>query len=53
MGRNRTGREPYNTTIDKELISSLKILASTKRKHQNELLEEAIRDLTEKYESRS
>ena len=40
----------YNSKIDKELVNRLMILASMQGKHQNELLEEAIRDLLIKYE---
>ncbi len=40
----------YNTTLDMDLIRELKILAATVDKRQNALLEEAIRDLLEKYE---
>jgi predicted transcriptional regulator len=39
----------YNTTIDTDLIKEIKILAAQLDKRQNDLLEEAIRDLLEKY----
>jgi predicted DNA-binding protein len=40
----------YNTRMDEEIIKKLKLLAIEQGKRQNELLEEAIRDLLEKYE---
>ena len=39
----------YNTTLDADLIREIKILAARIDKRQNDLLEEAIRDLLEKY----
>ncbi len=42
-------RKMYNTTIDAELIKEIKILAARLDKRQNDLLEEAIQDLLEKY----
>ena len=42
-------RKMYNTTLDKELLRKLKILAAQLDKRQNGLLEEAIRDLLKKY----
>ena len=42
-------RKPYNNMLDVELIKSLKILAVRQDKRQNDLLEEAIRDLLKKY----
>ena len=39
----------YNTTIDADLIKEIKILAAQLDKRQNDLLEEAIKDLLEKY----
>jgi predicted transcriptional regulator len=39
----------YNTTLDAELIKEIKILAAQLDKRQNDLLEEAIRDLLKKY----
>ena len=39
----------YNTTLDTELIKEIKILAAQLDKRQNDLLEEAIKDLLEKY----
>ena len=40
----------YNTLLDKELIKSFKILAIERGLRQNELLEEAIRDILKKYQ---
>jgi len=42
-------RKMYNTTIDAELIKEIKILAARLDKRQNDILEEAIQDLLEKY----
>ena len=42
-------RKMYNTTIDSDLIKEIKILAARLDKRQNDLLEEAIQDLLEKY----
>ena len=42
-------RKMYNTTLDTELTKRIKILAAKLDLHQNDLLEEAIRDLIEKY----
>jgi hypothetical protein len=39
----------YNTTIDAELLRQIKILAAQLEKRQNDLLEEAIQDLLDKY----
>jgi len=43
-------RKMYNTTIDIDLLKSLKMLAVQTDKRQNDLLEEAIKDLLKKYE---
>ena len=40
----------YNTTLDIDLLKRLKILAAQTDTRQNQLLEEAIRDLLMKYE---
>ena len=40
----------YNTRMEKELIKHFKILAIELDKRQNELLEEAIKDILKKYE---
>jgi predicted transcriptional regulator len=45
-------RKMYNTTLDTELIREIKVLAARLDKRQNDLLEEAIQDLLEKYRSR-
>jgi predicted transcriptional regulator len=42
-------RKMYNTTLDANLLRELKILAAQLDLRQNDLLEEAIRDLIEKY----
>jgi len=39
----------YNTRMEEELIKQFKILAIEKGKRQNELLEEAIKDILKKY----
>jgi len=46
-------RTYYNTTLDFNLLKRLKILAIEENKRQNDLLEEAIRDLLKKYEKMS
>jgi predicted transcriptional regulator len=42
-------RRMYNTTLDADLIKEIKILAAQLDKRQNDILEEAIYDLLEKY----
>ena len=42
-------RITYNTRMDKELIKQFKILAIEQEKRQNQMLEEAIKDLLVKY----
>ena len=42
-------RRMYNTTLDTGLIKEIKILAAQLDMRQNDLLEEAIKDLLEKY----
>ena len=42
-------RKMYNTTLDANLIREIKVLAARLDKRQNDLLEEAIQDLLEKY----
>jgi len=42
----------YNTRMDEDLLKQFKILAIMESKRQNELLEEAIQDLLEKYEKK-
>jgi hypothetical protein len=44
-----SNRKMYNTTIDAELLRQIKILAAQLEKRQNDLLEEAIQDLLDKY----
>jgi len=46
-------RKMYNTTLDTDLIRELKVLAAQLDKRQNDLLEEAIRDLLKKYEKKA
>jgi predicted transcriptional regulator len=41
----------YNTTLDADLIRELKILAAQLDLRQNDLLEEAIKDLLEKHKN--
>ena len=42
----------YNTTLDADLLKALKVLAVLNDKRQNDLLEEAIRDLLKKYKKK-
>jgi len=42
-------RKTYNTTLRTDLIKSLKILSAETDKRQNDLIEEAISDLLQKY----
>jgi predicted transcriptional regulator len=42
-------RKMYNTTLDADLQRELRILAAQMDKRQNDLLEEAIRELLKKY----
>jgi hypothetical protein len=44
-------RKVYNTTLDTDLMKEIRILAAQLEKRQNDLLEEAIQDLLEKYKS--
>ena len=46
-------RKSYNTTLRADLTKRLRILAAQQGKRQNDLLEEAIKDLFDKYESES
>jgi hypothetical protein len=47
----KTARKTYiNTTVDSNILRSLKVLAAQKDKRLNQLLEEAITDLLKKYE---
>lgn len=43
-------KKTYNTMLDTELIKRFKILAIELGLRQNELLEEAIRDVLKKYQ---
>jgi hypothetical protein len=43
-------RKNYNTKLDVDLIKKLKFLSVEADKRQNDLLEEAIRDILKKYE---
>lgn len=42
-------RKNYNTTLETDLIRDLKILSARLDRRANDLLEEAIRDLLDKY----
>ena len=42
-------RTQYNTTINSVLLKKLKILAAELEKRHNDLIEEAIADVLEKY----
>jgi hypothetical protein len=44
-------RKLYNTTLDADLMKEIRILAAQLGKRQNDLLEEAIKDLLKKYKS--
>jgi hypothetical protein len=44
-----TNRKMYNTTLDVDLLREIKILAARLDLRQNDLIEEAIRDLIRKY----
>ena len=43
----------YNTRMEEDLIKRFKILAIMQSKRQNELLEEAIKDILKKYEKQT
>jgi len=45
-------RKIYNTTLDSELTDGLKILAAQLGKRQNDLIEEAIKDLLKKLKTK-
>ncbi|MBN1843068.1 MAG: ribbon-helix-helix domain-containing protein [Deltaproteobacteria bacterium] len=45
-------RKSYNTTLRANLMKKLRILAAEQEKRQNDLLEEAIKDLLKKYEKK-
>jgi hypothetical protein len=42
-----------NTTVETDLLRSLKVLAAQEGVRMNQLLEESIRDLIEKYQKKS
>jgi hypothetical protein len=42
-------RKMYSTTLDVDLLKEIKILSARLDLRQNDLLEEAIRDLIKKY----
>jgi predicted transcriptional regulator len=44
-------RKMYNTTLDVDLTKEIRILAAQLDKRQNDLLEEAIQDVLEKYKN--
>ena len=44
-------RKLYNTTLDADLVREIRILAAQLGKRQNDLIEEAIKDLLKKYKS--
>ena len=46
-------RKSYNTTLRKDLMKKLRILAAELEKRQNDLLEEAISDLLLKYKKKA
>jgi len=46
-------RIPYNTTLDADLLKQLKFLSVEVDKRQNDLLEEAIKDLLAKHDNKS
>jgi metal-responsive CopG/Arc/MetJ family transcriptional regulator len=46
---NLAKRKFYNITLDCDLIKQIKILAAQLEKQQNDLIEEAIRDVLKKY----
>lgn len=46
-------RERFTTTLDSELLQEIKILAIRNRHSTNDLLEEAISDLLNKYKDKT
>ncbi|MBP7766235.1 MAG: ribbon-helix-helix domain-containing protein [Syntrophaceae bacterium] len=46
-------RERFTTTLDSELLQEIKILAIRNRHSTNDLLEEAISDLLNKYKDKN
>jgi hypothetical protein len=49
MGKRRI----YNTTLDSKLTKEIRILAARLGKRQNDLIEEAIKDLLKKLQTRN
>ena len=49
----KEGKSYINTTVDTELLKSLKMLAVQKETRLNHLLEEAIKDLLKKHDKKS
>jgi hypothetical protein len=49
----KSGKSYINTTVDTELLKSLKMLAVQEGSRLNQLLEEAMRDILKKYEKKS
>ena len=49
----KEGKSYINTTVDTELLKSLKMLAVKKETRLNNLLEEAIKDLLKKHDKKS
>ena len=45
-------RKSYNTTLRADLMKRLRVLAAEQEKRQNDLLEEAIADLLQKYKKK-
>ena len=45
-------RKTYNTTVDVDLVRKLRVLAAQLDKRQNDILEEAIRDILAKYRNK-
>jgi len=41
----------YNTRLEEDLVKKFKILAIEQGKRQNDILEEALRDLLKKYDN--
>ena len=48
----KNGKTYINTTVDTELLKSLKMLAVQKETRLNNLLEEAIKDLLKKHDKK-
>ena len=49
----KSGKSYVNTTVDSELLKSLKMLAVQEGVRLNHLLEEAMRDVLQKYEKKA